>query len=369
MDCDDDNYVTTKSDIELPSLVSSETYADVHVNSELDEDKRVEAQNVLKAFADVLTDLPGGTGIIEHDIKVLDKTPIRQRMYPVPYNMKETIVDEVKTMIKLDVIEKSQSPYSSPIVIVKKKDGTNRFCIDYRRLNSVTEFDAEPPPNADDLYAEIGRGKYSYFSKIDLSKGYWQLPMTEHAKPLTAFQTPLGLFQWKRMPFGLVNSAATFSRMMRILLEDADPGILNYIDDILVCSVTWPNHLILLRDVLERLQRAILTAKPSKCLIGFCTLEFLGHDVGQGKLSPERGKVDKMLSVSTPKTKKEVRALLGLVSYYCKFIPNFAALTAPLTDLTKRGKPNQVIWRRIRGHIDRCRLICIRRDHPSAREI
>lgn len=340
----DDGDEMGKLDITLPSLTESETYKDVKVNKDLGQDQIGQVQDIMKSFAEVLTDLPGKTDLIEHKIKLLDKKPIRQRMYPVPYAMRETIIDEVNTMLKLDVIEKSQSPYSSPIVIVKKKDGTNRFCVDYRRLNNITEFDAEPSPSTDELYAEIGRGKYTCYSKIDMTKGYWQIPLSDDAKLTTAFQTPLGQFHWKTMPFGLVNSAATFTRMMRILLHNADPGVMNYIDDILVCSRTWKEHLTLLRDVFDRMRKANLTAKPSKCLIGFSELEFLGHNVGQGKLAPEQGKIDKMLSIVTPKTKKEVRALLGLVSYYRKFIPNFAALTAPLTDLTKNGKPNQVVW-------------------------
>jgi len=168
--------------------------------------------------------------------------------------------------------------------------------------------------------------------------------MTERAKPATAFQTPLGLFQWKMMPFGLMNSAATFTRMMRILLQDVKSGVMNYIDDILVCSKTWDEHMVPLRDLLIRLKDANLSAKPSKCLIGYCTLGFLGHNIGEGKFSLEQGKVSKILSLCAPRTKKEVRALLGLVSYYRKFIPNFAAIAAPLRDLTKKGRPNQVIW-------------------------
>jgi transposase InsO family protein len=340
----DEELEMGKLDITLPSLTETETYKDVRVNKDLGEDQIGQAQGIMKDFAGVLTDLPGRTDLIEHKIKLLDQKPIRQRMYPVPYAMRETIIDEVNTMMKLDVIEKSQSPYSSPIVIVKKKDGTNRFCVDFRRLNNVTEFDAEPSPNTDELYAEIGRGKYAYYSKIDMTKGYWQIPLSEDAKPVTAFQTPLGQFHWKTMPFGLVNSAATFTRMMRILLHNVDPGVMNYIDDILVCSRTWEEHLISLRDVFGRMRKANLTAKPSKCLIGFTKLEFLGHNIGEGKLSPEQGKLNKMLAITTPRSKKEVRALLGLVSYYRKFIPNFAAITAPLTDLIRNGRPNQVVW-------------------------
>ena len=195
-------------------------------------------------------------------------------------------------MLELGVIDRSSSPYASPIVLVRKPDGTNRFCIDYRRINNITVFDPEPIPNADHLMARLGKGKF--FSKIDLFKGYWQIPIAKVDQHKTAFVTAVGLYHFKVLPFGMVNAPAVFSRMMRKLLNGLD-NVINYIDDILIFSETWEEHVRLLEEVLLRLQRAGLTARPSKCFIAF---EFLGHVVGRGQLKPRPGKVEQIVNAA-----------------------------------------------------------------------
>ena len=182
-----------------------------------------------------------------------------------------------------------------------------------------------------------------FFTKIDLSKGYWQIPVDAKSKHLTAFSTTEGTYQFRKMPFGMVNSGSTFNRMMRRLLhgcENAD----NYVDDILGHTETWEQHLLTLRDIFSRVRDAGLTLKPSKCLIGFGNIAFTGHVVGKGLMKMEEEKLDQIRDAERPKTKKQVRAFLGLAGYYRKFIPAFSDVAAPLTDLTKKGRPNQVDW-------------------------
>lgn len=244
-------------------------------------------------------------------------------------------------MLDLGVIEPSTSSYSSPIVLVKKKDGTNRFCIDFRALNKVTVFDAEPIPDTEELFARLTKARF--FTKIDLAKGYWQIPVKQEDRHKTAFQTPLGLYQWTKMPFGLVSAPASFARMMRKLKLEENSA-LNFFDDILIATERWDDHLESVKGVLQKLQKFGLTARPTKIFAGFQTLEFLGHTVGKGTMQPEKSKVDKILSLGQPRTKKQVRGIVGLMSYYRRYVPDFASLISPLTDLTKKGQPNKVQW-------------------------
>ncbi|XP_060070261.1 uncharacterized protein LOC132550238 [Ylistrum balloti] len=314
---------------------------DVGISQELPEEQKREVKDLLEGYKDVLTDQPGRTVLIEHDITTTTPEPVRVKPYPIPFNTTEVITAEVDKMLKMGVIEPSSSPYSAPVVIVKKKDGTNRFCIDFRKLNRVTVFDAEPMPNTEEIFARLAGARY--FSKLDLSKGYWQVPLTEKAKPMTAFTTPQGLFQFRVMPFGLVNAPATFSRMMRKLLAGM-AHLENFIDDILIYTSTWEEHLDVLKELFSRLREAGLTAKPNKCALAFSSLPCLGHVVGLGRLELEQAKVKAIAEAPTPTSKKQVRSFLGLAGFYRKFIPNFAAISVPLTDLTKKGNPNKVVW-------------------------
>ena len=162
---------------------------------------------------------------------------------------------------------------------MKKKDGNIRLCIDFRKLNEVTIFDAEPIPNQESLFAELTKAKY--YTKLDLTKGYWQIPLKEECKHYTAFQSPLGLLEFNYLPFGLVTAASTFQRMMRMLLQSI-PNTLSYFDDACIYSETWDEHIATIERVLDTLKQHNLTVKPSKTSITFSQIDFLGHTVGLG---------------------------------------------------------------------------------------
>ena len=226
-------------------------------------------------------------------------------------------------------------------MIVKKPDGSNRICVDYRKLNKVTHFDPEPMTTAEDLFQKLSGD--SYFSKLDLSKGYWQIPVKKQDVEKTAFVTPDGHFEFLKMPFDMVNSGAMLVRGIRQVLRGLKE-VGSYIDDIIIHTKLWDEHIKVLEEVLNRLELAGFTLRPSKCQVGEISMNFIGHQISSGKLQPMEDNVEKVLNAPPPMTKKQVRSFVGLAGYYREFIPNYSAIAAPLTDLTKKGRPNQVSW-------------------------
>ena len=237
---DAETKVDNEDVITLPSLKAKEIVDDVQISADLNEDQTKQAKQLLGNFREVMTDLPGQTSLAQHDIKISSTEPIRSKPYPLPYALRDTVNKEVDDMLHMGIIEISDSPYASPIVLVKKRDGSNQFCVDFRKLNKVTVFDAEPIPSQEQIFAKLANDHF--FTKLDLRKGYWQIPVKPEARDKTAFVSPNGLYQFRMMPFGLVNAPATFSRMMRTLLNGLS-HVDNYIDDILVHTETWVTHM------------------------------------------------------------------------------------------------------------------------------
>jgi hypothetical protein len=343
-DSDQDDELVDLNDYAFLSFSDSKSpqnLDDLIICDKLSKNQKDQILHVVSLFKDVFSDNPGNTKLVEHNIELTTDEAVRSK-YPLPFSMRDIANNEITKMLELDVIERSESPYASPIVLVRKKDNSNRFCVDYRAVNRVTIFDPEPMPKPIDIYAKLKEARY--LTKIDLSKGYWQISVRREDRPKTAFISPdQGCFQFKRMPFGLMNSAATFNRMMRKLLHGMT-SVSSYIDDVLIHTSSWKEHLKVLRELLFRLSKAGLTIKVAKCMFGFDKLDYIGHMIGTGTVEMQSDNIDKIRKAKRPTTKRLVRSFNGLASYYRDHIPNFATIIAPLTDLTKKNKPNLVEW-------------------------
>ena len=215
--------------------------------------------------------------MIEHKIELTDNNPVRSQPYPLPYALREDLKREIQDMLSLGIIRESNSPFASLIVIVKKKDGSDPICVDYRKLNKLTVANSERMITAEDLFQRLGKSKY--YSKIDLSKGYWQIPVVEEDIEKTAFIMPDGMHDFLRMPFGMRNSGAMLVCRMRKILAEMN-NVNSYIDDLIIHTNDWQAHLQRLGELLRRLHKAELTVKSPKCFFGAESVEFLGHYIG-----------------------------------------------------------------------------------------
>jgi len=241
------------------------------------------------------------------------------------------VQNEIDEMLKMGIITHSDSPWASPIVIVPKPDGSIRLSVDYRRVNSLTVLDPFPLPRVEVLVDKLGRA--NYLTKVEMTRGYWQVPLDDTSMPVSAFVTPTGHFHWRCMPFGLRNAPATFSRLVTILLKGLEYCSGAYIDDIIIFSNTWEEHLKHLNLVFNRVREAGLTLNLKKCVFATGEVDYLGHHVGLGKVQPTEKKVEVLINFPRPTTRKQLQSFLGLASYYRKYIPHFAWLSAVLSDL------------------------------------
>ena len=327
--------------LEMSPCGSKENYHGVTLGKQLNTDEQQVISDMLRDFSDIFTDIPGKTSIVQHKVDLTTPHPVRSRPYQVPHSVRDSLRQDIKYMLEMGIIRESTSPYASPVVIVKKPDGSNRVCIDFRKLNKISVFDPEPMVTAEDLFAKMNKSKY--FTKIDFTKGYWQIPVAPEDIPKTGFVTPDGCYEFIMMPYGMVNAGATYVKGMRKLLHGMD-HVESYIDDILVHTATWEEHLATLRELFCRIRSANLTVRPSKCTVASDNVEFIGHDLHEGIIGLQEKNIEKIRDAPQPVTKKEVRSFIGLTGFYRSYIPNYSTIAVPLTDLTKKGQPNKVIW-------------------------
>ncbi|KAJ8028019.1 hypothetical protein HOLleu_30140 [Holothuria leucospilota] len=279
----------------------------------------------------------GKTGVVKHVIDTGNAHPVRQAPRRLPYHHKLQAQIEVENMLEQGVISPSKSAWASPVVLVRKKDGTIRFCVDYCKLNDLTIKDAFPLPRIDDSLDTLSGAKW--FSVFDLRSGYWQVEVDPADKNKAAFTSGTGLYEFSVMAFGLCNAPSTFQRLMEQVLSGLHwRTCLIYIDDIIIYARTFDEHIVRLREVIGRLRDAGLKLKPSKCELFRKKVKYLGHVVSEKGVEADPEKVESVVKWPTPRSVKDVRRFIGFCSYYRKFIQDFAYIASPLHMLTRKGE-------------------------------
>ena len=284
---------------------------------------------------------------VRHPIRLEDGAkPSHVKPYRFTETQRNEMKEQVIQLLQKGWIRPSSSPWGAPVLLVPKKDGTWRFCVDFRNLNAVTVRDSFPLPRIDDLLHKVGQAKV--FSKMDMQSGFHQVPMEELAIETTAFSLPEAVegsshYEWIVMPFGLMNAPSTFQRLISKVLVGCEPFTAAYIDDVLVFSKDSVEHKQHLTQVLRCLARHNLRVKLKKCSFYKSEMPFLGHVLSEGRVSVEPEKVEALQRWKRPLTTvKQVRQFLGLASYYRMFVPGFATLVTPLTHMTR--KDARVVW-------------------------
>jgi transposase InsO family protein len=305
--------------------------------SHLSPERAKQIYDLLLEYVSVVSDKPGLTNLYVHHIKVKPGSKvIRLRPYRMSPKHQEMLRTEIDRLLADDIIEPSDSEWSSPAILVPKAGGTYRCVVDYRAVNTIVEDESFPMPRIDDLIDRIGQAKY--LTKIDLSQSFHQIALDEQSRQFTSFCTPFGQWQYKRLPYGLKTSPIKFSATIAKALNDLYDCCGTYVDDLCIFSATWEQHLQDVEKVLERLQRAGLTLRLAKCYFACAEVDYLGHTVGAGQTTPRQATAQALIDAPPPRNRKQLRSFLGLAGFFQRYIPRYADLTAPLTAMLRKGQ-------------------------------
>jgi hypothetical protein len=287
---------------------------------------------LIQEFSQLFSSTPGKTSLAKHFVPT-SGTPVKVPPRRVPANYRVEVEEQLTSMLEKGIIEESSSPWMAPAVYVRKKTGDLRMCVDYRELNKKTTKDAYPLPRPDEVQDRLCGS--TIYSTLDLSSGYWQVPLNEEDRPKTAFcpGPGMGLFQFTRMPFGLTGAPSSFQRLMDKVCRGL-PFTLTYLDDFLIYSPSPEEHIQHLREVFTRLQQAGLTLKGPKCHLGLSQVTYLGHIFSATGMKPDPSKLSAIQDWPMPTSVSGVRSFLGLASYYRRYMDQFAEIATPLYRLT-----------------------------------
>lgn len=328
---------------QLETLNLSDNILD-HLFHDLNGEESLAVEKILNSYNDLVFrdgEFLGNTDIVQHEIKTTTDRPIYAKMYRYPHIYEQEICNQIDEMLKHGIITESNSPYNSPLWLVPKKmdnSGEKKFriVIDYRKLNDVTISDKFPIPNIENILDKLGRAQY--FSTIDLAKGFHQILVKSEDRSKTAFSTPYGHYEFVRMPFGLKNAPATFQRLINYVLRDFINKIcVVYLDDILIFSTSFQEHVDSINKILIKLREANLKIQINKCSFFAKETLYLGHLLTTKGVKPNPEKVSSILNLRLPNTVKRIKAFLGLTGYYRKFVRDYSKVAYPMIRYLKKG--------------------------------
>lgn len=319
-------------------------YDKIKISPDVTEEEEHQCKDLVSEYPDIFstssTDI-GTTDKVKHRIELYDTTPFKQKYRRIPPAMIDEVRTHIQELLASGVIRASHSPFSSNVVLVRKHDGSLRLCIDYRQLNSRTVKDNYALPRVDEILDSLSGNRF--FTVLDMKSGYHQIEIEESHKERTAFTVgTLGFYEFNKMSFGLANAPATYQRLQEECLGDLHLKICYiYLDDLIIFSRTFEEHLARLRQIFDRIRQYGLKLSPKKCSFLMNKVKYIGHIVSEEGVQADPDKVDKVRKWPTPKNPEEVRSFLGFVGYYRKFIENFSKIARPLIDVMATGKKSR----------------------------
>jgi len=313
-------------------LTSSDDENDQHLGDK----QQAKFAQLMNQYRHIFSDRPGRIKQYQCQIKIREGEPVYQKPYPIPMSKVEKMDREIQRMLEWDIIEKSTSPWSSPIVGVEKKNGDVRVCIDARKINQHIIPDRECPRNIEEILLKFEGAQY--LSSIDLTARYWQCPLQPASREVTAFLYHGRNYQYKVLPFGLVNSIAEFQKMLDKVLG---PEILNfvaiYVDDIHIMSKNFQEHMEHLSQIFQKFSKHNITINASKSHFFQSQVLFLGHIISKDGIKMDPDKIKTVQNFQPPQNRKQIQAFLGFINFYRKYIRDLSEMTSKLSDLLKKG--------------------------------
>jgi hypothetical protein len=335
-----DELLVDDSDLSSVLLQSTEKDFDTKL-SHLSLSQQNDIKLIINEFPNVFSDKPGLAKVDELEIKLKPNAKIiKCNPYRMSPDSQSKLRVEINSLLAEGLIECTNSEWSSPVIVVPKPDKSIRAVVDFRKANQQFYGNSYPLPRIDDLVHKVGQAKV--LSKFDLTKGFYQIPLSKSSRQYTAFCTPYSTYQFTRLPFGLKTSPTHFQSVMNKVLSGLEDYCVVYIDDIVVFSNSWNEHKIHVRNVLKRLAEYCFTVKLAKTLFGLEEIDFVGHTVGNGKMSPREAKIAALLDMPRPTSKTQLHSFVGLANYFSQYIPHFSTLASPLTSML--GKNKVFVW-------------------------